>query len=211
MEHQSNFSEISKSVLDVLVAQQAALPNFNSENWGHVGQLLDERGLASHLSISDRFVTTVMYGDSYVIDREKGLKRAICEAFLVDKFTNDLSVAKEELEDDDILEHIFCALKTDPLLFAKSWHGLKPYELRLNDRNYRVDDLLLLKETTHSGQAIAAGEPLCYTGRWMLIRITDVLQGQGLYGLQADWVTMSVETVRTGTSLPAEVEKLGVK
>lgn len=37
-------------------------------------------------------------------------------------------------------------LKTHPSYFKAVWHGLKPFEVRLNDRHFQVGDYLLLEE-----------------------------------------------------------------
>ena len=52
-------------------------------------------------------------------------------------------------------------LKTEPVYFQKIWDGLKPFELRRNDRDFQVGDTLILKEfdrenQTYSGREIEA-------------------------------------------------------
>lgn len=80
-------------------------------------------------------------------------------------------------------------LKTDPLLFEESWTKNKPFEIRLNDRDFQVGDVLILLETEHSGEDMVAGKPLIYTGRKLIREITYILEG---YGLKEGWVVMTV-------------------
>lgn len=65
--------------------------------------------------------------------------------------------------------------------------GRKKAELRKNDRNYAVGDMLLLRE--YDGQD--------YTGRKMLVQITHILQGCG-FGLAEGYAVLSIELVRGG-------------
>lgn len=83
-------------------------------------------------------------------------------------------------------------LKTDPSVFSESFAGMKMFEIRFDDRNYKVGDGLLLRETRHSGAEMQAGATLEYTGRTLLARVTNILHGP-VYGLAAGWVIMSVE------------------
>lgn len=83
-------------------------------------------------------------------------------------------------------------LKTDPEVFAKSVAGIKRYEIRFDDRGFAVGDFLILLETRFSGAAMRAGMALEFTGRELLLEVTDVLDG---YGLQPGWVILSVDQV----------------
>ena len=83
-------------------------------------------------------------------------------------------------------------LKTDPEVFQAVLDGLKTYEIRKNDRGFAVGDSLLLRETTHSGAAIAAGVPLAYTGRQYATWVTHMLTGP-VYGLEAGWAILSLK------------------
>lgn len=82
-------------------------------------------------------------------------------------------------------------LKTDPEVFQAVLDGLKTYEIRKNDRGFAVGDTLVLRETTHSGAAIAAGAPLEYTGRQYATSVTHMLTGP-IYGLEAGWSILSL-------------------
>lgn len=81
-------------------------------------------------------------------------------------------------------------LKTDPEVFEALHQGNKTFEIRFDDRGYRVGDRLLLKETRHSGEEMKQGKPLVYTGRMMGFAVSYILRGP-IYGLKEGWVIMS--------------------
>ena len=68
---------------------------------------------------------------------------------------------------------------------------IKTYELRKNDRCFSVGDFLLLKETEYTGEEMANGNPLEYTGRQHEVQVIHILSGP-IYGLEARWVIMSI-------------------
>lgn len=74
-------------------------------------------------------------------------------------------------------------LKTWPGPFAAVRANLKPWEMRKNDRDYRVGDLLRLHEW--------CPEANDYTGEIEERRVTWMLEG-GQFGLPADYVIMSL-------------------
>jgi len=82
-------------------------------------------------------------------------------------------------------------LKTDPDGFYALISGRKPYEIRRDDRGFRVGDTLVLRRTVHSGDEMAAGEPLRYTGEEAVRRVTHILEGPA-YGIAEGWVILSV-------------------
>ena len=82
-------------------------------------------------------------------------------------------------------------LKTDPEVFQATWDGLKTFEIRLNDRDFKVGDSLYLLETEHTGEEMRAGAPLVYTGRTQMKVVSHVLTG---YGLAPGWCCLSYET-----------------
>ncbi len=79
-------------------------------------------------------------------------------------------------------------LKTDPAPFSAVYDGIKTFEIRLNDRGFKVGDKLLLRETQHSGEAMKGGAPLAYTGREITKTVSHVLAG---YGLADGWCCLS--------------------
>lgn len=82
-------------------------------------------------------------------------------------------------------------LKTDPEVFQASWDGLKPWEIRFDDRGFEVGHTVVLKETRHSGEEMRNGAPLIYTGRMTLATIAYILRGQ-IYGLADGWCVMTL-------------------
>lgn len=89
-------------------------------------------------------------------------------------------------------------LKADYHVFEAVIQGIKPWEIRLNDRQFKAGDYIYLRETRHSGEAMQAGLPLVYTGRSIRGKIHYVLQGQ--YGLQKDWCVLSVAWDQKGAT-----------
>ena len=85
-------------------------------------------------------------------------------------------------------------LKTDPNPFPDSLDGKKPFELRKNDRNFKVGDRITLRETLHSRHDMIGGAPLEYTGREIRGRITYMISN---YGLQPGYVAFSYEEMAT--------------
>lgn len=82
-------------------------------------------------------------------------------------------------------------LKTDPEAFRASCDGVKPWEIRFDDRGFKVGDLVVLLETKHSGEEMRRGFPLEYTGRRLTRRI-DYILPVGSYVLYDGWVVMTV-------------------
>lgn len=82
-------------------------------------------------------------------------------------------------------------LKTDPEVFQAVVDLTKSFEIRLNDRDYQEGDVLILKETKHTGEEMKAGAPLEYTGDEERACVTYILRGP-IYGLAEGWVIMSI-------------------
>jgi len=74
-------------------------------------------------------------------------------------------------------------LKTDRQVFNLTIRGVKNYEVRLNDRDFKVGDKLRLKEW----------DPVqkIYTGRTVTRNVDHILFG-GQYGISPDYVVMSI-------------------
>lgn len=81
-------------------------------------------------------------------------------------------------------------LKTDPEVFQATMEGVKRFEIRLNDRDFKVGNVLRLRETKYTGKAMAEGLPLLYTGRDYFFKVSYILHGP-IYGLAPGWVIMS--------------------
>ena len=82
-------------------------------------------------------------------------------------------------------------LKTDSAVYRRVYVGLKTYELRKNDRDFKVGDQLLLRETLHTGAEMQSGAPLRYTGSQIIVDVVHVLYGP-IYGLLEGWCIMSI-------------------
>src|SRR5688572_5057646 len=85
------------------------------------------------------------------------------------------------------------ALKTVPWAFQAILDGLKTFEIRKNDRDFQVDDVLELKEYSEDGQ--------CYTGRKTFVKVIWIMSG-GFYGLASDHVCMSIVPTRQPQGKP---------
>ena len=85
-------------------------------------------------------------------------------------------------------------LKTWPDAFHAMWEGLKVFELRRDDRGFKVGDTLLLQEwdpTRRSG----------YTGAWLRAEVTFVLSAGVFPGLEEGFVVMSVLVIGKGQAM----------
>lgn len=83
-------------------------------------------------------------------------------------------------------------LKTDPVPFSLSFAGLKPFEVRFDDRHYQIGDMLILRETKFSGEEMKDGKPLEYTGRVLSRLVSSKVDA---YGMQPGWVILGVEKI----------------
>lgn len=81
-------------------------------------------------------------------------------------------------------------LKTDSDVFGAVVRGDKLYEIRKDDRDFKVGDVLHLKETVHTGEEMIQGAPLKYTGREAWVEVGHILRGP-VYGLTLGWCIMS--------------------
>jgi len=77
-------------------------------------------------------------------------------------------------------------LKILPEYFKDVAHLKKTFEIRKNDRDYKVGDTLILKEWN--------GEK--YTGREVKRTVTYIYYGDGTYGLSDDYVVMAIRGPR---------------
>jgi len=73
-------------------------------------------------------------------------------------------------------------LKTWPEVFGDLEQGLKTFDVRRNDRNFKVGDTLVLQEFDPSDET--------YTGEMLSFEITYILQG--VFGLPKDLCVMSI-------------------
>lgn len=81
-------------------------------------------------------------------------------------------------------------LKTWPEFFRKVWDGKKTFELRKDDRDFRVGDRLILAE--HDPRSPV---PDSYSGRWIAARISDIVRDVPEFGLMPGFAILSLEVV----------------
>jgi hypothetical protein len=82
-------------------------------------------------------------------------------------------------------------LKTDPEVFDAVKSGAKTFEIRFDDRWFKVGDILTLRKTRYTGSEMQNGAPLEYTGDQLECKVTYILKGPK-YGLSSGWVIMSI-------------------
>lgn len=78
------------------------------------------------------------------------------------------------------------ALKTWPEYFEQVFQGNKTFELRKNDREFKVGDTLALQEWDNYFGA--------YTGRCIDVDVTYILSG-GNFGIEKGYVVMGIKRV----------------
>lgn len=83
-------------------------------------------------------------------------------------------------------------LKLDPDLIDDIYMGDICYQIRYNNRGYKKDDILWLRETQYSADEMAEKMPLKYTGREAMIEVNSLIYGPR-YGLKEGWVIMSLD------------------
>ena len=72
-------------------------------------------------------------------------------------------------------------LKTWPACFAAVKSGNKPFDVRLNEENFQVGDILMLREFDPDTEQ--------YTGRTITRWVSYVLEG-GNFGVESDWCVL---------------------
>lgn len=91
-------------------------------------------------------------------------------------------------------------LKCWPRFFQATWSGAKPFDVRFNDRDYRIGDTLLLQEWMP-----ASGT---YTGRHLSAEVTFILsaaQAQGLCPLDPGFCILGLRLLaRGGIDVPLQ-------
>lgn len=85
-------------------------------------------------------------------------------------------------------------LKTWPEFFDAIGDGLKPFELRKNDRGFESGQLWCLNEFRPDEHHPEGG---IYTGRWIKIRITYIVRGP-VWGLADGWVIFALTIISRG-------------
>ena len=95
-------------------------------------------------------------------------------------------------------------LKTWPQFFRRVWDGTKTFEIRRDDRNFAVGDVLFLREYDAGLEDKPCGER--YTGRELTANVVYALRGYA--GIEDGYVLLGIERLQRASSrLPtAEVE-----
>lgn len=81
-------------------------------------------------------------------------------------------------------------LKTWPDSFQSVWDEVKAYELRKNDRDFQVGDILFLQEYDP--------QQMRYEGRWIRAEVTYMTRPGDFPGLEEGNVIMSLLILGTG-------------
>lgn len=89
----------------------------------------------------------------------------------------------------------FHHLKTWPRFFQPMWNGEKPFEIRKNDRDFRVGDILILDEWDPDSEKEISER---YTGRAMKKRVKFIMPLHE--GLREGYVAMAVEDMPQETA-----------
>lgn len=79
-------------------------------------------------------------------------------------------------------------LKTWPSVFRDVVDGRKPWEYRLNDRDYQVGEFMLLREFDPLSQT--------YSGRSLLCEIVLLVHG-GIFGIPRGYVIATIKPIET--------------
>lgn len=78
-------------------------------------------------------------------------------------------------------------LKCWPEYFMYLALGLKNFEFRMNDRDFKVGDILNLQEWDD--------KKMFYTGRSLMFKVTYILHGQSIAGMNDHYCIMSIEKI----------------
>lgn len=82
-------------------------------------------------------------------------------------------------------------LKAVPPYYREVESGRKPFELRKNDRNFHVEDLVFLCEYLREGQE--------YTGHILEARVTYIFEhDQTIRGLMPGYVILGISVIGSG-------------
>lgn len=76
-------------------------------------------------------------------------------------------------------------LKISPRFFQAVWDGIKPFEIRKDDRDYQRGDILILREWDGAK----------YTGSALCVQITYILQDAQEYGLMDGYVVLGIRHI----------------
>uniref|UniRef100_A0A6M3KD99 DUF3850 domain-containing protein n=1 Tax=viral metagenome TaxID=1070528 RepID=A0A6M3KD99_9ZZZZ len=95
-------------------------------------------------------------------------------------------------------------LKTWPELFSATVSGHKTFEVRRNDRDFAINDMLCLREWNPTNKA--------YTGRELTCLVEYILEG-GQFGISGEYIVMSIKHLSfhdyPAQQKPAQVRGIG--
>jgi hypothetical protein len=77
-------------------------------------------------------------------------------------------------------------LKTWPSYFKSVWDRIKTFEVRKNDRDFKVGDTLILKEYFNAADH--------YSGREIEAQVEYILDGGG-FGIEKGYCVMSISVI----------------
>jgi Domain of unknown function (DUF3850) len=85
-------------------------------------------------------------------------------------------------------------IKTVNPYFTDTWNGDKPVEIRLNDRNYQVGDILWQREyDPEEAKIMGTG----YSGREILSQVTKILIEENTFqGLAPGYLMMAIKILQ---------------
>ena len=87
-------------------------------------------------------------------------------------------------------------LKTWPIYFHDVVHNGKNFELRKNDREFRVGDTVRLKEYFPAGYGAYASNSIgYYTGAFAEFEITYILKNAAKFGLQEGYCILGLKPI----------------
>lgn len=93
-------------------------------------------------------------------------------------------------------------LKTINPFFQQVWRGEKTFEIRKNDRGFRVGDKLWLREYSSP----SSQKPAYYIGHEIIAKVKHVLTHTDFPdGLKAGYVCLSIEVIERGVGIPEQI------
>ena len=78
-------------------------------------------------------------------------------------------------------------LKTIPKYFKEVYNQNKRFEFRLNDRNFKINDILVLKEFNPKTKV--------YSGSEVIVKVTYIMSGKTEFIDLDNYVIMSIKTI----------------
>lgn len=93
-------------------------------------------------------------------------------------------------------------LKIDPIPFTLTMDGKKPFEVRYNDRDFKIGDGLILRETVYDHRKMQGNSvefPLKYTGRELFAIISCALCNPMVRGVADGYYTLGLSYIRLVT------------